>query len=219
MKLLGIFQAPTLGESKRNSLLVSLALVGLVLIIPVALIFRYDSPREQFALAFEASIGIVIIAMVRRQLRLRQVELPWPVAVLFAADIWANTLANILDFYSRFSFWDNIAHTVGSAVATVGILMILKILQKRGRLQLGSLFVAMVALSMALALSVVYELTEYAGDLWFDTHRITSLYDTSSDLFYNALGAVAVLLLAHPRSMLHRITNDRLPVLDRDLPY
>lgn len=219
MKTFGIFQKPLSGESRRNSVLVSLALLGLLCIIPVAILVRPDSIQEQGALIFEGIVAVAVIALFRRELRRRQVELPWPVAVLFALDIWSNTVANFLDFYTRISYWDHIAHALGTAVTTIGILMVLKILQRRGKLQLGGLFIAVVAFSIALALGVVYELTELAGDIWFHTTRITGRLDTSNDLFFNALGALIALILAHPRSILQKITNDRLPVLHQDSPY
>ncbi len=205
--------------SRRNSLIISICLFSLLAQLPLTIFLPYDAIAARSSLSLEALAAFLVIFLVRRRLRRRDIELPWIVPFLFVADIWLNATANFLNFYTRFFYWDNLAHFLGTSVVTVGILVILKILQQRGMINMGGLFLAIVALSLAMSLSVIYEIFEYTGDQLFGTHRVTGLYDTSSDLLLNTSGALLVIILAHPKSILQRLAGKKLPTLDEESPF
>ncbi len=185
-------------RKRRNELLVAASLYSLVCLLPFELWLSYADLPSRLALALTNVVAIGVIVTLRRRLRQHGVDLPGYIVLLFALDIWFDGFGNFLGFYTNIPNWDRIAHFLGTMVVTLGIIATLQMLRQHGKIQLGGIFLTIVAPSIALTLTIIHEIAEYLGDRWFATHRITSLYDTSGDLVANALGALLVILLVQP---------------------
>lgn len=185
-------------SDSRNTWSIRLALSSLLVLLPLELFLPYDDVASRLALALTNVVAIMVILVLRRRLGRRHITLPGAVVLLFVLDIWFDAVGNFLDFYTKIPNWDRLAHFLGTAVVTLGILATLQMLRQHGKIQLGGLFISIVAPSIAISITVVHEIAEFIGDRWFGTHRVTGIFDTSGDLVFNLLGAALVILLVQP---------------------
>ena len=185
-------------SDSRNTWSIRFSLSSLLVLLPLEIFLPYDDLPSRLALALTNVVTIGIILFLRRRLGQHHVTLPGAVVLLFVLDIWFDAFGNFLDFYTKIPNWDRLAHFLGTAVVTLGILATLQMLRQHGKIQLGGLFITIVAPSIALSITVIHEIVEFIGDRYFGTHRITSLFDTSGDLLFNLLGAGLVILLIQP---------------------
>lgn len=164
-------------------------LVLQLILLGVEVFTRYDTAVRQAALAVSNVAGVLILGLVATRLKRWGSHLPPAVAWLVAAAIWFDASGNFVHFYARFTWWDQLAHAVGSAAIAAALWLTLRAaLAHRGvRLPDGHVF--LYAVSAATLLAVSYEISEYLGDLLFNTHRVTNLYDTADDLLWNLLAA------------------------------
>jgi hypothetical protein len=114
---------------------------------------------------------------------------------LVAASIWFDGAANFWHLFGRILWWDKLAHFTGSFAPIAVILTFVYQLNQQGRIRLPQWSVGLFSVSMVTLLSVVYEVSEYVGDIWFGTHRVTDLFDTADDLMYNTASALFVVMV------------------------
>lgn len=148
---------------------------------------RYDTAVRQAALAVSNIGGVLILLLVARRVRRWGQRLPSAVAWFVAVAIWFDAAGNFAHLYARFAWWDQVAHAVGSAAVAAALFLTLRaaLVQRGSALSTGHL--TLYAVSLTTLLTVVYEITEYIGDLVFATNRIPSLYDTADDLVWNLI--------------------------------
>ena len=180
----------------RDRIITRIAYVLLAVLLPIELFARYDTMVRQIALSVTCLAAILILVVVSRWLRLRGGTLPGISALSAAAGVWFDAMGNFVHFYARFSWWDQLAHGVGTAAVALGILAIVQTLIQRGDLRMGRAWMGMTAVCMAVTSSVLYEISEYLGDVVYPTNRVTGLFDTSDDLMWNTLAAALVVALA-----------------------
>jgi hypothetical protein len=77
------------------------------------------------------------------------------------------------------------------------IYSIFSVLREKKVLILNDFHFLTYVISAAVLITVVYELSEYFGDLLFEMERVGLRYDTSSDLTYDLLGPLAVVLVGN----------------------
>lgn len=199
---------PTAQKSlSTNALLIVVAYLTLVLLLVLELTLRYDTTIRQVALAITNILSSLILLTVIRKLHSYGACLPWVTAWLVAIGVWFDALGNFINFYSRFSWWDKLAHGIGSAAAALALFALLNGLQHLGRIRLTRWLTALFAMSCTTLLAAIYEISEYLGDQWFATHRVTDLYDTADDLLWNTIGVVLVIALASMMTVRHRRRN------------
>lgn len=166
-----------------------------LVLLAIELFWRYDTLPRQLALGLSNVAGIVILSLVARRLRLSGSRLPAAVSWLVVAAIWFDAAGNFVHFYARFSWWDQLAHAVATAAVTSGLWLTLRQSFNRQGVHLPGRHLELYAVSLAILLTVVYEISEYLGDLLFGTNRVTVLYDTADDLLWNTLAALAIVWL------------------------
>jgi hypothetical protein len=165
----------------------------------IELFTRYDSWDRQLALAVTNIAGVVAILLLSRYFRRHGSELPFVASAALALGVWFDAAGNFAHLYSRFSWWDQLAHGVGSAAVAVAVWYVLALMAKQGRLGVSKGWRSLITISLTTTLACVYEMSEYLGDLWFQTHRVTDLYDTADDMLWNTLAVLLVVWLAARR--------------------
>ena len=179
-----------------NKILTALFLLSLSVLIIIELGVNYDVLDRRIALSTTALIsggGFILINRIIK--RKYQIILPWYVALAVVLGVWLDAMGNFYYFYSHYGWWDDFTHFVGSLSVAIMLLYIFYHLNMKGFIKLGRFSLNLFVVSLTMLLVSFYEISEYLGDLLFNTHRIGERFDTASDLTYNLLGALAVTLI------------------------
>lgn len=174
-----------------------LAAQGVLLLIE--LFTRYDSWDRQIALSITNLAGIIAIVLLSRYFQRHNTAMPTAASVALALGVWFDAAGNFAHLYGRINWWDKLAHGVGSAAVALALWYILALMAKQGRLAVGRRWRSIMTISMATTIAAFYEMSEYLGDLWFHTRRVTDLYDTPDDLLWNTLAVLFIVWLAAKR--------------------
>lgn len=109
-------------------------------------------------------------------------------------------LGSLHDFYEKFYWWDVALHIQSGILLGVVGFMLVYILnaRKSDKLTMSPGFVSFFAVCFSLAISVVWEIYEYAGDTWFGYNmQETGLPDTMGDFIFNGSGALLVATIGY----------------------
>jgi len=181
---------------------------SLVMLLGVELLSRYDTVPRQIALSITNVVAVIIFFWVKAWLKPKKIELPWALLTFAAASVWLDALGNFQHLYARFWWWDRITHVVGLLPITAGMYLVLERLAAADRIKLPHWARALFAVSIANLLGAAYEISEWLGDIWFGTHRVTGLFDTPHDLLDNLVGSLLVIAGA---VLVRRLTRRRPP--------
>ena len=184
-------------NDRLNKKLIWTAIFSLFVLLVLEIALRYDSWDRQIALAVTNVSTLVIYLIVQRHFKKRyQIDLPWFVIFALAVGVWLDAAGNFAHFYANLTWWDDFTHVIGTMAVAVAIFVSLYYLNKQNKIRLGKFGLSLFTVSLSMLLSSFYEVTEYWGDLMFATNRIGAKFDTASDLQWNLLGAVLVVLVA-----------------------
>lgn len=173
-----------------KSLLLSILAFGL-------LVFLYYEDWLNAAILF----GIIILSMVPT-LFARHFSLAVAAAFDIATILFivaSIALGELAGFYDRFWWWDELLHLISGLLLGMLGLSLIWVLNYNDRieLELSPGFMCLFAFTFALSAGAIWEIFEYAMDLFFKLNMQKSgLDDTMSDLMVDALGALIVSLLA-----------------------
>lgn len=181
----------------KNALLKLIGYASLIILIALDLLLRYDTWVRQIALSVTGVFALLALLGLRNYMLRMGSHLPWPVVWFVALGVWFDAMGNFVHFYANIPHWDKLAHFVGTAAVTLGVIVVLRSLAAHGKILLGPKMLSLFAVSLAMTFSALYEISEYVGDSFFATHRVTSRYDTASDLLANLAGAVVLAFVAH----------------------
>jgi len=109
-------------------------------------------------------------------------------------------LGSLRDFYELFPLWDTVLHfQSGILLGIVGFVLVYILNeQKTKKLELTPGFISFFAITFSLAISVMWEIYEYAIDTFLGFNmQETGLPDTMGDLIINAVGALIVGLVGY----------------------
>jgi len=173
-----------------------LAVLSLLVLLIVEWVAKYDTVQRQMALSITNIAAIAIFYIVYLKLKNKyQIILPGYIAWVIAFGVWLDAAGNFAHFYANYTWYDDFTHFVGSMSIAIPLFYVFYQLSQKGFIKLGRFNIAMYAVSLTMLLVSVYEISEWVGDLLFETYRITGRFDTASDLFYNFLGALLPVLL------------------------
>lgn len=116
-----------------------------------------------------------------------------PVFFLGLVGISWDAIGDVSRFYSKFGWYDNAAHVIGGALATLVIFSIFDRLNKAKIIQLESTLLDFVSLAIASFLGLLYEIEEFLEEIWFGHDRLGDAYDTVMDLLLNIVGGLIIL--------------------------
>lgn len=127
-------------------------------------------------------------------------SLHWSIWLIALVGLCLDAFGDIFHFYARYNWWDQMAHMFISAVVCFTLFTVISafwidkfkfsLLFKKGRLTLALLLAA----TITMTLTVVYEIEEYVEDIIFDTNRLGPGTDTVNDLVFNLSGVLAIVI-------------------------
>lgn len=181
-----------------NKILVTIFLLSLVVLVGIELGVNYDDFDRRAALATTAIISGVAFLIINKIIGKKyQLSLPWFVALAIVFSVWLDAIGNFLYLYTKLVWWDDLAHFAGSVSVAILIYYILYSLKRKGIVNLNQFHFSAYAVSLGIMFTVLYEISEFAGDLIFEMNRVGPRYDTVSDLTYNLLGVLLVVLIGN----------------------
>lgn len=147
-----------------------------------------------FALAtFVAIVVSFAPAVVERNYR---ITLPFELDLLITLAIFLHMfLGELLMFYERFAPWDVILHLFSTAVISLLAFMIVYTLHYTKKLRLSIPLVGFFTVTFAMFVGSIWEILEYAVDIFFDTTAQKGLGDTMWDLIYDLIAGIIVACL------------------------
>lgn len=178
---------------KRSHLIAILAVQCLLL--GIELLTRYDTLIRQLALASTNILATAMLVIILRRFQQAGRLVPPAAAWLAVAGVWFDAAGNFANLYASIVWWDKLAHLVGTAALATGLWLVLEAVCDRRSIRLTAFQFGLSVLGFAMLLAVLYEISEYLGDLVVATHRVTDFYDTADDLLWDLLAALAVICL------------------------
>lgn len=165
----------------------TLSLISLAILLVLELTLQYDSLERQIALSLTNVVGVLLFIGTYRFARKRGIDLPEWLWLLVVAGIWFDAAGNFAHLYARILWWDKLVHVFGPAMIGGIMAYLVKGLYQRGLIVVSRWWHVFIVVSGAMFITVLYEMSEYLGDILFNTHRITDLYDTVDDLWWGLL--------------------------------
>lgn len=173
-----------------------LAILSLLTLLIVEWAAKYDTVQRQIALSITNIAAIAIFYIVYRKLKNKyQIILPGYIAWVAAFGVWLDAAGNFAHFYIKYSRYDDLTHFIGSMSIAIPLFYVFYQLSQKGYIKLGRFNIAMYSVSLTMLFVSAYEISEWIGDIWFATYRVTDRFDSPTDMFYNLLGASAVALV------------------------
>lgn len=183
---------------KKNKILIYLPLFTLAILFFIEIFYDYDILDRRLALALtdiEALGGYLIIYFILK--KKYQIILPAITAWAVALGVWLDAMGNFLYYYANLSWWDDFTHFVCSMPVAIILFYVFYRLNKKGVIKLGRFNLNLFVVSVTMLLTAFYEISEFIGDLLFNTQRVGPRYDTTSDLTYNFLGTLLVVIIGN----------------------
>lgn len=180
----------------RNSQLTAVFLETLVILLFLELGIDYDTLDRRIALAITDIIsgtGFLVIYFILK--RKYQIILHWIVALAVALGVWLDAIGNFAYFYSKYTWWDDLAHFGGTLALAIGVFVVIVKLNEKRIIQLGIFAQGVFSVALTMLLASFYEITELWGDFLFAMTRIGERWDTASDLHWDLIGAILVVLI------------------------
>ncbi|MFC1662750.1 hypothetical protein ACFL04_01115 [Patescibacteria group bacterium] len=175
------------------------SLFSLVVLLFLELFLDYDNLERKLALISTNVIGVLLYLGINSYFKKRNTHLPSWLWLLVAAGIWFDAAGNFAHLYGRYGWWDQLVHVVGPAMVAAIFVYIFAGFQQKGELNLSKFWHNFIVISSAMLLTVLYEITEYVGDILFNTNRITNLLDTADDLWWGLLAIVIVVTVLNKK--------------------
>ncbi|MBI4280843.1 hypothetical protein HY628_01435 [Candidatus Uhrbacteria bacterium] len=133
--------------------------------------------------------------------------LHWSIWLLAFVMVASDAFGDLFHWYSRWSWYDQINHFSGSAVATAILLVIFLSCRARFAWRFPDFLLGFLALGGASFLGAVYEIEEYLEDFFNLTNRLGDGPDTGNDLFMNTVGSLTIIGIFLLSRYVRRKTN------------
>ncbi|RPJ54118.1 MAG: hypothetical protein EHJ95_00890 [Methanobacteriota archaeon] len=152
---------------------------------------------------------ITIVPYVIRGKDGMRICLPWGVNLLIALSLFLHVAGYAGQYYETyFPYYDKLAHVISSTtIAILGFVLVLLVDRVNG-LGLQRWMIAVLILSITLALGAFWEIFEFTADQLLGTHLQYGLTDTMLDLIFDLFGAILVAALGS--LYLRRVTKEEL---------
>ncbi|MFN0095312.1 MAG: phosphatase PAP2 family protein [Dehalococcoidia bacterium] len=105
---------------------------------------------------------------------------------------YADTLGTDGDLYRRIAEYDKVTHFLGVAAVTSGVYDCFMGLAARGWARISSRGATLAAVAIGFGTGVTWEVYEWLGDLLLASKRVQSSQDTTLDIIFDAIGALAI---------------------------
>ncbi len=198
------FKLPKISVSKKwQNLMIEKTHFTISNIIRVSILIAVISLiiEQKFLTAFTSIIILLLTFLPAILQRNYRVTIPIEFEVFIVIFIYgALFLGEIKAFYTHFWWWDVFLHALsGVLLGAIGFTLVY-ILNTNPKVQLKMqpIFIALFALSFAIAIGTIWEIFEFAMDSIFGlSMQKTGLIDTMWDLIVDLIGAMAVAFLGY----------------------
>ncbi len=157
-------------------------------------LLKYSLDYTWFGLlvtALGALVGIEGAAYILR--RKTGVEMPWMVWPIGFGAVLFDVIGDTFHLYERVIWYDQLAHYLGTLVATMFFQIFFRTLQRVKGWKYPPIVNWLLALGMGMTLGVLYEIEEYLEDMLGTANRLGDGEDTANDLLLNFFGASTVI--------------------------
>ncbi|MFP4400737.1 MAG: hypothetical protein ACLFPQ_02565 [Candidatus Woesearchaeota archaeon] len=168
-----------------------------VLLLVAILTAAWHKEWSSLGLAILTLILTFIPTMLEKRF---SIDFPTIFEIMVLVFIFASIyLGFIHSYYERFWWWDVLLHTSSGIVFGLLGLYLVYILDRKYRVavKLNPYFVALFAISFAIAMGALWEILEFSLDYFFSTDLQLSLADTMWDLIVDTLGAIIVAIFGY----------------------
>ena len=153
-------------------------------------------------LALFLSLGILALTMLPAIIRRSyQVYLPLEFDFITILFVFGSLfLGEFRSYYARFWWWDLLLHTsAGFLMGLVGFILVYVLnREQRTELTMSPVFIGLFSFTFAMTLGVLWEIFEYAMDVWFQADmQWGGLEDTMWDLILDAASAAFISVLGY----------------------
>ena len=145
-----------------------------------------------------ASFGIEIADYCMR--RSVGVELPWLLWPVIFGAVFIDVVGDVFSLYSSFTWFDQVAHFLGTAAPALVFYVFFHNLQKVKGWRYPVALNLLLAFGLAMALGAFYEIEEYVEDFLAGSNRLGDGQDTANDLLLNTFGAISMLAVIAVRN-------------------
>jgi hypothetical protein len=129
--------------------------------------------------------------------------LPGIVVIFPTASILLDALGDILHFYSKYEWYDQLAHFTGGMSTVLVLFYIIRVYIFYKGFKVGKRFVGIYALFGTSFFAAIYEIEEYAETILLNNNRLGDRLDTPNDLLLTILGggvgALIIMIFLHLR--------------------
>jgi len=202
----------TNAENKLLRALPRLLLAGLVLfeLLNEFGILHYTLDFTWFGLAITSIIAWVVLefssyslkkaclpanGLSRRQWQAGGKAMNFWAIMTAVAVVYVDALGDILHFYGRFGWYDQLAHFAGGAAVAGLIFNVVWQLCSCQKIRLGNLGIGFITIASTAFVCALYEIEEYLEDFFTGSHRLGDGPDTANDLMLGILGAITMVVL------------------------
>jgi len=122
-------------------------------------------------------------------------NLPAIVLIFPTLSILIDALGDILRFYSRFEWYDQMAHFIGGISTALVLFYIIIVYAKYKKYNIGIGFASVYALFGTGFFAAIYEIEEYAETIILKNNRLGDRFDIPDDLLWTILGGIIGVLI------------------------
>ena len=124
----------------------------------------------------------------------RRLAVPLPATVFACASllIAIDFFGDIFHFYTRWAWYDQVAHGLGGAILACAFLAIFRAAAAATFPRLPDAVLAVAAVGVQAILASAYEVEEYLEDYFYRTNRLGDGPDTANDIMLGLVGSIAV---------------------------
>lgn len=175
-------------DMRKLIIILSILFVIFMITLFIYYLIKGDSSRWQVALG-----GVVVSAGPLFLLKLK--ENPFNISIILGYYVFIFLtifLGSICGFYLRFKWWDSPIHGYkGLLLAFIGTCLFKRFIPEKDSKTISKWFHFLFVFSLSVALSVIWEIYEFIGDLTFThTMQMGGNRDTMTDLICGTAGAL-----------------------------
>lgn len=121
--------------------------------------------------------------------------LPGFILITTVLMVLVDALGDVLRFYSRFWWYDQLTHALGGIVAAGVLFFIVWLYLTWKKTELGNKFIGLVAVSGTACFAALYEIEEYLETLILHNNRLGDRFDTPNDILWTVVGGIVGVLI------------------------
>ena len=174
--------------------------VFILLMTIMSMLAIYAIAKEQWGDLFVIMQAIAICAIPYILEKRFSIHTPYVLRTSFVLFMFSTLiLGEIADLYNTFWWWDIILHTVSSAGITLIGFILISIVYRDKDLKSSPMLTTFLVFSFAMSLAVLWEVYEFAIDIFFETDTSMQLgnTDTMTDLIVAILGSLFICLYGY----------------------